>query len=257
MHASQIIRFLRKHNVHQFLKPLKIFIPYRYRRWAELNTHRELVDPDVLMPEYKKALAALIKSKGADGLGDYLEFGVCHGTSMTCMHRALKDLNLKNVRMFGFDSFEGLPDNAKLEGNKRFPPGAFSSSIEKTKAFLSDNGIDWKNTVLVKGFYSETLTEDLKKKHNITKASIIMVDVDIYSSSKEALNWCKSLITDTAIVFFDDWFTYGYADKNLGEKKALDEFLVENPQFKMVDLGDYALKGITYGKILQLTKTAA
>ena len=255
MHPSQWIMNLRKLKLHKVLKPLKPLIPGKILRWAELNTHRELVDPSQLKPQFEKAWTALIGSFGAGSLGDYLEFGVSHGTSLNCMDKVLKELDLKNVRIFGFDSFEGLPENAKLEGSHKFIPGAFKSSIEKTKGFLSANGVDWNRTFLIKGWYSDTLTEDLKRKHNITKASIIMIDVDIYSSSKEALEFCKSLIKDTSIIFFDDWYTFGYAERRLGEKKAFDEFLNDNPQFKAEDFGEYALRGRVFSKIFKITNT--
>jgi O-methyltransferase len=255
VHISQFITAARKLNWHEALKPLKKFMPWKFRRWVELNTHRELVSPEELKQQYIRALTVLSETLGAEGLGDYLEFGVSHGTSLTCMHKALKELDLANVRIFGFDSFEGLPENAKLEGNKRFSPGAFRSSIEKTKHFLTDKGIDWKKTFLIKGWYSDTLTEELKQKHNITRASVIMIDVDIYSSAREALNFCKSLILDTSIIFFDDWYAFGYAEKNLGEKKAFDEFLNENPQFKAESFGDYSFSGVACSHIVKIQNT--
>lgn len=255
MHLSQLIRAIRNKNLHHALKPLKPLIPWKIRRYIELNTHRELVSADELTPQYVKAWKTLRESLGTERLGDYLEFGVSHGTALNCMHKALKELNLEKVRIFGFDSFEGLPDNAKLEGNKYFIPGAFKSSYQKTRHYLSDQGIDWKKVFLIKGWYSDTLNEAQKQTHKIEKASVIMVDVDIYSSSKEALNFCASLIKDVAIIFFDDWYTFGYAENNLGEKKAFDEFLIEYPHFKIEDFGDYSLKGVTYGKIFKIINT--
>ena len=257
MHISQFITAARKLNLHQTLKPMKKFMPQKFRNWIQRNTHRELVAADQLKPQYLKALTTLSETLGAGALGDYLEFGVCHGTSLSCMHQALKELDLTNTRIFGFDSFEGLPENARLEGNKYFAPGAFSSSLEKTKHFLTRKGIDWKKTFLIKGWYSDTLTEDLKQKYHIIKASVIMIDVDIYSSTVEALNFCKTLIKDTAIIFFDDWYTFGYAEKNLGEKKAFDEFLNNNPEFETEDFGDYSLRGVTYGKIFKIHNSKA
>jgi len=250
MHISQIIRIARKYKLHEPLKPLRKLMPWPLKRWIELNTVRELVKP-----QYVRALKTLSETLGPEALGDYLEFGVSHGSSLTCMHQVLKELNLEKVRIFGFDSFEGLPENAKLEGIKQFIPGAFRSSIEKTKHFLSDNGIDWKKTFLIKGWYSDTLTEELKLEHKITKASVIMIDVDIYSSSVEALNFCKSLIKDTTIIFFDDWYSLGLAEKNAGEKKAFDEFLKENPHFEVEDFGDYSFDGATTGKIFKVRRT--
>src|SRR5215216_2102989 len=104
MHISQFIRIARKLKVHEALKPIRKVLPWKFKRWIEQNTYRELVAADQLKPEYVKALKTLSEALGPDALGDYLEFGVSHGTSLTCMHKALKELNLNKVRIFGFDS---------------------------------------------------------------------------------------------------------------------------------------------------------
>jgi hypothetical protein len=66
-----------------------------------------------------------------------------------------------------------------------------------------------------------------------------MVDCDIYASTKPALAFCAPLIGDEAVVFFDDWFSGGLADRNEGEKRAFEEFLSAHPEFKAEDFGDY------------------
>jgi hypothetical protein len=43
-------------------------------------------------------------------LGDYLEFGVYTGSSLASMFRVLNELGVEDVRLFGFDSFEGFPN---------------------------------------------------------------------------------------------------------------------------------------------------
>src|SRR5688572_1697367 len=63
-----------------------------------------LVPEEALKETYTSAVMTL-RNKVADDIGDYLEFGVCHGSSMACMHDVLKATGTTGVRKFGFDSF--------------------------------------------------------------------------------------------------------------------------------------------------------
>lgn len=197
-----------------------------------------LVIVEELKPQYQKALRMLVEILSPNRLGDYLEFGVCYGTSMLCMFEALKEQRIENVRLFGFDSFEGLPPSVADDITNNWRPGDFSSSLEFTSQKLTKKGIDWTRTNLIKGWYSETLTDDNKKKYGINKASIIMIDCDLYSSAKEALKFCAPMIKDITIIFFDDW-----AEEEIGEKKAFNEFLKENAKFQVEELGSYRPAG--------------
>lgn len=66
-----------------------------------------------------------------------------------------------------------------------------------------------------------------------------MFDCDAYQSTKEALAFVALLIREHAGFLFDDWFSRGRAQRNLGQKLALDEFLSANPQLKVSDFGAY------------------
>ncbi|HEA65402.1 MAG TPA: hypothetical protein ENI07_01060 [Desulfobacterales bacterium] len=77
-----------------------------------------------------------------------------------------------------------------------------------------------------------------------------MIDCDMYLSAKEALNFCVPLIQDRAIFFFDDWNVLRLADRNLGEKRAFDEFLAANPHLTAKEFSSYnGPKGIPHGKV--------
>ncbi len=78
-----------------------------------------------------------------------------------------------------------------------------------------------------------------------------MIDCDLYSSAKESLNFCIPLIKDTSIIFFDDWSQ----DQYIGEKKAFDEFLRENPHFKAEQFDTYKHNNLPYGRIFSITNT--
>jgi O-methyltransferase len=257
MSSKTSILVLKKLKIDKLLKPLRKYLPAKFKAWYKLNTVKDVISVDQLKPQYEKACKYFIETIGKDSIGDYLEFGVFRGTSISCMHEVLKNFQLNDVRIFGFDSFEGMPDISKTEDKNEWYPGQFRSELEDTKYYLSQKGIDWKKTFLIKGWFSDTLTDDFKTKHNITKASVIMIDCDIYVSAKEALNFCKSLIVDKSILVFDDWNSGNLAEQNLGEKRAFDEFLKENPNFIAEEFGSYYFRDVPNGKLFLVTNTEA
>ena len=215
----------------------------------------KLVEWEQLQPQFRKAILYLSEGEGIE-IGDYLEFGVCHGTSFGCMYQTLQDLSLNEVRLFGFDSFDGLPETAKYEDDSTWSPGEFNSDYGLTRNILeSKYGVDWERSFLIKGWFSETLNDDLLESYNIEKASLIMIDCDMYSSAKEALTFCAALIKDISIIFFDDWNSQNLAKKNLGEKKAFDEFLEEHPQLWARSIGNYEFMGASNGRVFMVVNS--
>lgn len=173
----------------------------------------------------RHALRELRHLEPADAIGDYLEFGVSRGTSTACVFRVLQEEGLHHVRLIGFDSFEGMPPEAAGQGWK---PGEFRSAIGATRRYLAARGVDFDRVTLVKGWFKDTLTPETRTRLAIGKASLIMIDCDIYTASKEALTFCEPHIHERAVVVFDDW---GHeADKgHSGQKQAFGEFLTEHP----------------------------
>lgn len=168
--------------------------------------------------------------------GDYLEFGVSRGTSLACMHRVLQSEGLSNVRLLGFDSFEGLPPEAKAEG---WAPGAFYSTMATTRRYLRSRGVDLKRVVLTKGWFKNTLTDKTRQRIGITDSSLIMVDCDMYSAARQALWFCEPCIQDRAVIFFDDWASKS-VEHNVGEKEAFREFLDAFPSLQADPLSSYS-----------------
>src|SRR5687768_9139813 len=134
---------------------LKRFLPKkitrRIRSISESFSPTPLIDVKKLQPKLKEACELLTHEVGAEKFGDYLEFGVCHGTSLACMFEVLQQQGLNHVRLFGFDSFEGLPRVAAIDPSNYWQPGDFASSLEYTSRRLSRKGVDWNRTFLVKG----------------------------------------------------------------------------------------------------------
>jgi len=236
---------------------IKIFLPPNMRTWVRNVLKNKDTFPPVsakeLQMKFNKICRLLTYKLGAENLGDYLEFGVCQGTSLTCMFYTLNDLKLDKVRLFGFDSFEGLPQVAAFDTENELQPGECASSLIETTDRLSHNGIDWNRTFLIKGWYNETLNDTVIKDCSIQKASLIMIDCNLYSSAKESLNFCRPLIKDTSIIFFGDW----REDQNIGEKRAYEEFLQENPSLKSELLDHYKYNGSSNGRIFIVKEVAS
>ncbi len=207
----------------------------------KFNVPVSFVPPDQLALFFEKAVRRVSEAVGADALGDDLEFGVYQGNSMMAMQEAVRRTGLERVRFFGFDSFEGLPSEAEWDGP--WSEGEFRSDIEFTRKRLTEGGVDWNRTELVKGFFSDTLNPELRQQHSLEKASMIMIDADLYTSSRDALNFCEPLIRDTAAIFFDDWNS---TDESGGEKRAFRELLEAHPDLEAEEIGTYSPNALSF-----------
>jgi O-methyltransferase len=199
-------------------------------------TALQILPTEPLKTLQRSALRYLAARHGGNNLGDYLEFGVFAGTSMSCMAEVLKELRLDKVRSFGFDSFEGMPAIAASEDEGTWQPGQFKFDIEITKAILRKRGADMSRITLTKGWFDRTLSAALRQQHGLRKASVIMVDCDLYSSTVEVLRFVEPLILDEVIMIFDDWNSNELASKDLGEKRAFEEFLEAHPDLTATPL---------------------
>ena len=189
------------------------------------------IPEDAFSASLQREILKLTQYISEDELGDYLEFGVFNGTSLSCVHRVLNELNMDRVRCFGFDSFEGLPQEAAHDDGGIWFPGQFACRIDVTKKLLSERGIDWERVNLIEGWFDDTLNSKTVDQYGIVSASIIMIDCDLYSSTARCLDFVAPLLTDNAILIFDDWYSHGLAEKKLGEHKAFEEFMNKHPEF--------------------------
>jgi hypothetical protein len=138
----------------------------------------------------------------------WLEFGVASGYTINYISRFTSD------NVFGFDSFEGLPEKWR-DG---FDVGAFSRN--------GDLPIVNSNVVLIKGWFNETLENFIKTQNK--KVSFIHMDADLYSSTKYIFNTLKDYLDKDCVIVFDELVNYPGFDGDTGELKAFYEFITEN-----------------------------
>jgi hypothetical protein len=127
----------------------------------------------------KKAYEAISLQNGL-----ILEFGVRHGTSI----RQLASLTSKSI--YGFDSFEGLPEDWHLESKEVY---STRGKIPKVPPHVT----------LISGWFEETLPLFLAKHEE--DVALINIDCDIYSSTKTVLDLLSPRIKQGTIILFDEY----------------------------------------------------
>ncbi|MET1413005.1 class I SAM-dependent methyltransferase [Roseibium sp. HPY-6] len=180
--------------------------------------------------------------------GDYLEFGVFTGSSFTHAMRCAKasERFLPNgkvmPRFFGFDSFSGFGDLAKEDVHPFYQDENFSTSFEDVdkRARKTAKSLEYQ---LVPGFFSESL-KDGPEKFELSKARIVFIDSDTYSSSLEALTFCLPLIQDGTIIILDDYFSYRGSRKH-GVAAAFSQ-IVDQGKLDVRQLMTYGMGGCCF-----------
>jgi len=204
-----------------------------------------LVPPEDLKIFFENCIRLLQRIKG-NSIGDYLEFGVFNGSSMSSMHLTAKKLGLGSMRFFGFDAFQGLPKGAENEDNGVWKTGFYACSFEKMQECLQRKNIDPNDINWVIGWYDNTLNRETIKKFAINKIGIVFIDCDTYSSSKKVLDFIGPLLKEPAILCFDDWKLNDLDIKGMGEYKAFNEFLEKNRHLQATSIKSYNRKSRSF-----------
>jgi hypothetical protein len=115
----------------------------------------------------------------------WLEFGVAYGNTVNYISKFTND------KVYGFDSFVGLPEKWR-DGYEK---GFFNLNGELPEVN--------RNVELIKGWFNETLPQFIQT-HN-KKVSFIHIDADLYSSTKCIFDVLKPYIDTDCILFSMNW----------------------------------------------------
>lgn len=150
--------------------------------------------------------------------GMWLEFGVWTGTSINLIAKIMHLYRLENEFIYGFDSFEGLPEDwidpitglIQAEGQK----GHFDLEGKFPKK-------DSENIVYIKGWFEDVLP-DFAEKHQ-RPIAMLHIDSDLYSSAKTIFDHLGDRLIPGSIIMFDEF--YNYEGFEAHEYKAFKEFV--------------------------------
>jgi hypothetical protein len=129
---------------------------------------------------------AIGETRNVDGL--WLEFGVYQGNTINFIAERAKTLPV-----YGFDSFEGNPEDWRSEYKK----GAFA--LETPPQFPDTISI-------LRGFFRDTIPGFLEThKRNLV---FVHIDCDLYSSAKIIFDIAGQRFINGTIIVFDEYFNY-------------------------------------------------
>jgi predicted O-methyltransferase YrrM len=180
-------------------------IPLERQRRALATTvdfvekHLRLVDST---GSKKELLTKAFQRADVSGHRLVCEFGVFTGVSINHLAK------MTGQRVFGFDSFEGLPERW-WDGWK---VGAFA--VPKLPRVRP-------NVTLIKGWFNQTLPGFLMD--NPGDVGFLHVDSDLYSSAKTIFELLGPRLKPGTVIVFDEYFNYPEWEQ--GEHKAFTEFL--------------------------------
>ena len=133
----------------------------------------------------------------------FYEYGVWCGESFQYLINTFK-------KGYGFDTFEGLPEDWH---------------DEKAGSYSSDGNIPQiEGGEFIVGIFDDTLPTFFSKSRPM--ASVINFDADLYSSTICALNYSKPIIDQHTILIFDEFLINDNWEQD--EYKALNEFCSQN-----------------------------
>ncbi len=142
--------------------------------------------------------------------GDMAEVGVYEGGSARIILEAEPEKTLHLL-----DTFEGLPEVSE-EDSKQFARGQYHAPLQVVKRNLAE----FSNVRFHKGLFPADTGEAVKDR----TFSFVNLDVDIYSSTKDSLEFFYPRMARGGIIMSHD---YVPSD---GVRKAFDEFFIDKPE---------------------------
>ena len=154
----------------------------------------------------------------------FVECGVAKGGCLAMM----KYCSGINNKIFGFDSFEGMPDiidkdisNYNKSDPKCWIGKSLCDGINSVYTTFDKLNLDMNNVTLVKGFFQNTL-QIQENIDNISEIAVLRLDGDWYESTKICLEKLYDKVIENGVIIIDD---YGHF---IGAKIATDEFRIKH-----------------------------
>lgn len=162
------------------------------------------------------------------GRGVYAEFGVFDGHTFTLAYHALKQIC---DHFYAFDSFAGIV-GTRADETTSFHDGQYFCNRATFEAHMALAGADKSRFSVIEGPFQETL-RDAPAAHGLSgRVSVAHIDSDVYEAAKLALDYLAPVLAQGALILFDEYDQFG-ADPDKGERRAVAEWLTENPSFSL------------------------
>jgi hypothetical protein len=158
--------------------------------------------------------------------GDVVEFGIFKGGTTVFIAKVLKHFGFDDIKMYGFDIFDGFPQSKHFFDLYSNPDCEFKDfdSVDK----------------YCKSFDVEVIKGDICDTHRFLEDKQLMFtffDTDNYSPSRKALETCYRQTVKGGIFAFDHYTTEERFIYTIGERLAAKEFFADKNVFHLHDTG--------------------
>lgn len=189
-------------------------------------------------------IISALKSIKEKQKGVIVECGAWKGGSSVAILLAQKKAFGKVIKpVFMLDSFEGLPDAKKIDGDLALNWQADKDSLAyydncyanilEVKSTLKNFGLKEGEYYLIKGWFDDTVPK-LGKKLIKEKIALLRLDGDWYDSTKVCLENLVPLVNSGSTVIIDDYYAWD------GCAVAVNEYLgINKLPFRIRVIGDY------------------
>ncbi|HWA26990.1 MAG TPA: TylF/MycF/NovP-related O-methyltransferase [Lacunisphaera sp.] len=176
--------------------------------------------------------------------GDYAEFGSGFIVRSFRLAAKYRSLLFEQPHLFAFDSFAGLPPIKDDEAHPGWKEGAMAVSMDEFRALMQLQGLEQNEYRAIPGLFQKTLALR-PTEYGMSDVCFAFVDCDLYESTICVLPFLAGVLSDGAILAFDDWNTYK-GNPSKGQRRALSEFLAQNPKFSLVPFLSFGWHGQSF-----------
>jgi len=150
--------------------------------------------------------------------GDFIETGIWRGGAIIFMRAVLKSYGIKDRKVWGADSFQGLPKpdpkNYPFDvGDIHYQWKHLAVSLEQVKSNFEQFGLLDEQVCFLEGWFKDTLPQA-----PIQKIALLRLDGDMYESTMDALINLYPKVSTGGYIIVDD---YGYIESC---RKAVQDY---------------------------------
>ena len=173
--------------------------------------------------------------------GDVVETGIWRGGALMLAAAIFKEQGVKDRKIWGYDSFEGLPpvnseafpaDTARYDFSQY---KALSVSQDLVRQLFENWNVPMDDVNLVKGWFKDTL-----KNPEVQQIAALRLDGDYYESTIQALEALEPRVSDNGIIVIDDYEAFP------GCKQAVTEYRakhgIKDPLHNIDNMGCFWIK---------------
>lgn len=181
--------------------------------------------------------------------GDYFEFGVYRGLTFQYAYHAAQMRELKSMRFFAFDSFQGFSEPNANDATGAVEKGTRNCSGKQFVKILRSHKVDIEKIKIIPGWFENTLAgkgkEATMEKIGKRKAAIAYLDADLYEPTLSVLDFLVDYLTDGTLLIFDNWFLFrGHPER--GERRAFQEWQKNHPEFIITPYNNFGWHGSSF-----------